>query len=408
MIDETHDPKLQSWVESANVPGCDFPIQNLPLGVFRSATDRQPRVGAAIGDSILPLSKWLDARNLNSYLGLSATERGDLRRTISRVLESGATKQELVLQSRCEMLLPADIGDYTDFYASIDHATNVGRMFRPDNPLLPNYRHLPVAYHGRSSSIVRGGTPVQRPSGQLGEGRFGPSQELDYEVELGAFLGPGNELGKPIPISETERHIAAVCLVNDWSARDIQRWEYQPLGPFLAKNFATSISPWLVTLEALEPFRVASPAPQIPVLPYLQSDRPGAFDITLEVWIRSASMQEPVRISRGFFKQMYWTLAQMVTHHASNGCPLRPGDLIASGTVSGPAKENRGCLLEMTWKGTEPVKLPNGEQRAFLNDGDEVILTGYCERDGFARIGLGSCSGTVLRAPAVKVSSQLQ
>jgi fumarylacetoacetase len=398
MIDETHDPNLRSWVESANTPGCDFPIQNLPLGVFRTGSDTQQRTGVAIGDSILDLRLWLDGPNLNSYLSLSAGERRDLRRSISKALERGAAKTELVLQSECEMLLPALIGDYTDFYASIDHATNVGRMFRPDNPLLPNYRHVPIAYHGRSSSIVVSGTAIRRPRGQLGEGRFGPSKELDYEVELGAFLGPGNNIGEPIRIAEAENHIGGVCLVNDWSARDIQRWEYQPLGPFLAKNFATSISPWMVTIEALEPFRVAATRPQEPVLPYLQSDHAATFDIKLEVWLRSSSMQEAVRISRADFSRMYWTLAQMVAHHSSNGCPLRPGDLIASGTVSGPDKENRGCLLEMTWKGSEPLQLPSGEERTFLNDGDEVILTGYCERAGFVRIGLGSCSGIVLPA----------
>jgi fumarylacetoacetase len=398
MIDETHDPQLRSWVESANVPGCDFPIQNLPLGVFRTSQDLRPRLGVAIGDAILDLRPWLEGENLNSYMALSASERKDFRRSISKALEHGASKKGLALRSEVEMLLPAAIGDYTDFYASIDHATNVGRMFRPDNPLLPNYRHVPVAYHGRSSSIVVSGTAVRRPCGQLGEGRFGPSQELDYEVELGAFLGPGNELGKPVPIGEAERHIAGVCLVNDWSARDIQRWEYQPLGPFLAKNFATSVSPWMVTVEALEPFRVAAIEPQIPVLPYLKLDYPAAFDIALEVWLRPSSAADAVRVSRGSFRQLYWTLAQMVAHHSSNGCPLRPGDLIASGTVSGPAKENRGCLLEITARGREPLQLPSGEERIFLNDGDEVILTGYCERDRFVRIGLDACRGTVLPA----------
>ena len=298
------------------------------------------------------------------------------------------------------MLLPADVGDYTDFYASIHHATNVGKMFRPDNPLLPNYKHVPIAYHGRSSSLVASGTPVRRPCGQLGESRFGPTRELDYEVEVGAFLGPGHELGRPIPIAEAWSNIAGVCLVNDWSARDIQRWEYQPLGPFLAKNFATSVSPWLVTIEALAPFRVAAAPHDTPVLPYLQESGDGAFDITVECWLRTRKMSKPVRISRAQFRDMYWTLGQMVAHHTSNGCPIRPGDLIASGTVSGPEKENRGCLLEMTWKGTEPLQLPDGEERSFLEDGDEVMLTGYCVRDGFARIGLGSCRGVVMPALA--------
>lgn len=398
MIDETHDPSLKSWVESANRPGCDFPIQNLPLGVFRQARNPRPQLGVAIGDLILDLGPWLTGETLNGYLGLSATQRRDLRREISRSLRQGARARNLVAQSDCEMLLPAAICDYTDFYASIQHATNVGRMFRPDNPLLPNYKHVPIAYHGRASSIVVSGTPVRRPLGQLGEGRFGPSQELDYELELGAFLGPGSALGEPIPIEEAEGHIAGVCLVNDWSARDIQRWEYQPLGPFLAKNFATSISSWMVTLEALEPFRVAAPQHEVAVLPYLETATPGAFDIILEAGLRTRSLEEPFRVSRGSFRHMYWTLAQMVAHHASNGCNLRAGDLIASGTVSGPEEENRGCLLERTWKGSKPLNLPSGENRQFLQDGDEVIFSGFCEQEGFARIGLGSCRGVVLSA----------
>ena len=399
MIDETHDPKLKSWVESANREGCNFPIQNLALGVFRRAGDSRSHLGAAIGDFILDVGEWLGGETLNGYMGLPATQRRDFRRQLSKALAKGSSKRELFAQSECEMLIPAAIGDYTDFYASIHHAQNVGSMFRPDNPLLPNYKHVPIAYHGRSSSIVISGTDVVRPQGQLGEGQFGSSKELDYELELGAFLGPGNAMGKTIAIGEAEQHIAGVCLLNDWSARDIQRWEYQPLGPFLAKNFATSISPWLVTLEALEPFRVAPPAHDVPVLPYLQSRQPGSFDITLEVWLRSAAMAEPLLISRGYFKDLYWTLAEMVAHHASNGCPLRAGDLIASGTVSGPGKENRGCLLERAWRGTEPLQLPTGEKRAFLEDGDEVILTGYCNRNGFARIGLGRCSGVVQPHP---------
>ena len=398
MIDETHDPKLRSWVESANRAGCDFPIQNLPLGVYRVGREAQPRLGVAIGDFILDLSPWLSGEILNGYMSLSRTERHDLRRELSGALASGSPVRELVPQSSSEMLLPATIGDYTDFYASIHHATNVGSMFRPDNPLPPNYRHMPIAYHGRSSSIVASGTPVRRPLGQTGEGCFGPTASLDYEIELGAFAGPGNRMGEPVPIAEAEEHLVGVCLVNDWSARDIQRWEYQPLGPFLAKNFATSISPWVVTLEALQPFRVSPPEHDVPTLPYLQLSGESAFDITMEVWLRSQSMAQGVRISRASFGQMYWTLAQMIAHHTSNGCPLRAGDLIASGTISGPEKINRGCLLELTRKGEEPLRLPGGEVRRFLIDGDEVTLTAYCEREGFNRIGMGVCWGTV--APA--------
>ncbi len=401
MIDETHDPKLKSWVESANDEGCDFPIQNLPLGVYRSRSDSRPHIGTAIGNFILDVGEWLESETLNDYMSWRAPQRHDFRRKLSKVLERGSPKRELIAQSECEMLMPANIGDYTDFYASIHHARNVGSMFRPDNPLLPNYTHVPIAYHGRASSIVVSGTPVRRPVGQLGEGQFGPSKNLDYELELGAFLGPGNDMGEPIPIAEAEQHIAGVCLLNDWSARDIQRWEYQPLGPFLAKNFGTSISPWLITLEALEPFRAAPPEHQVPVLPYLQSPNPSAFDITLEVWLRTSAMKAPMQISRGYFKDLYWTLAQMVAHHTSNGCPLRPGDLIASGTVSGPDKENRGCLLERTWRGSEPLQFPSGENRTFLEDGDEVIFKGYCTREGYARIGLGTCHGVIETARAL-------
>ncbi len=293
MIDETHDPALKSWVESANVAGCDFPIQNLPLGVFRAFGDPRPRLGVAIGDFILNLRDWLEGEDLNGYMSLPVTQRRDLRRLLSKALAQGSPTRQLVAQSEAQMLLPAQIGDYSDFYASIHHATNVGRMFRPDNPLLPNYKHVPIAYHGRASSIVVGGTPIRRPSGQLGEGRFGRSQELDYELELGAFLGPGNRSGEPIPVAEAEDHIVGVCLLNDWSARDIQRWEYQPLGPFLAKNFATSISPWVVTLEALEPFRTAPVEHDVPVLPYLQSPDEAGFDIALEVWLRTQTMEKP-------------------------------------------------------------------------------------------------------------------
>jgi fumarylacetoacetase len=395
VMDETHDPDLVSWVESANEPGCEFPIQNLPLAVFRPKRENSPRVGVAIGDRILDLRPWLDGEDLNQYFRLNASQRRDLRREWSVVLRKGSKTRELLAQSECQMCLPARIGDYTDFYASIHHATNVGEMFRPDQPLLPNYKHVPVAYHGRSSSIVVSGTPIVRPKGQLGEGRFGPTQELDYEIELGAFLGPRTNLSQTIPVAEAENHLAGVCLLNDWSARDIQCWEYQPLGPFLAKNFATSISPWIVTTEALEPFRADPPPHDSPPLPYLHSSRTGAFDITVEAWLRSSWRNEPVQLSRSSFKHMYWTLAQMVTHHTSNGCPIREGDLIASGTISGPDRSNRGCLLELTWRGKEPLRLPTGEQRCFLEDGDEVILRAYCEREQFRRIGFGECRGIV-------------
>lgn len=308
------------------------------------------------------------------------------------------------------MLLPAAIADYTDFYASIFHATNVGKLFRPDNPLLPNYKYVPIAYHGRASSIVVSGTPIQRPNGQRKPPdatmpSFGPCQMLDYELEVGAFVGVGNELGAAIAIADAEDYLFGLCLVNDWSARDIQAWEYQPLGPFLAKNFATSISPWVVTLEALAPFRSSAfqraegdPEP----LPYLSSERDrqqGGIDLMVEVLLSSAQMQAagmaPVRVSRGAFHQMYWTLAQMLTHHASNGCNLRPADLLASGTISGPEPGSQGCLLEMTQRGAQPIELPTGERRSFLMDGDEVILRGYCEKPGYTRIGLGTCQGTV-------------
>jgi fumarylacetoacetase len=308
--------------------------------------------------------------------------------------------------SEAELLLPCDIPDYTDFFASLDHATNVGALFRPDKPLTPNYKWVPIAYHGRTSSIVLSGTPVHRPSGQImlgssAEPVYSPSRMLDYELELGAFLGPGNPVGQPIPIANAEDHLFGVCLLNDWSARDIQSWEYQPLGPFLAKNFGTSISPWIVTLDALEPFRSpAAPRPSTDPqpLPHLQSSGDGAFRITLEVWLRSAKMHAPVRVSHSDFASLYWTLSQMIAHHSSNGCPLLPGDLIGSGTVSGPEKQNQGCLLELTRRGADPLQLPGGETRAFLEDGDEVILKGWCEASGFRRIGLGECRGMILPA----------
>ena len=397
------DAPLESWVESANDPACDFPLENIPFGTFESGGN--PRLGVAIGDRVLDATAAFGIASMKDVMAMPRASRADLRRRIQSFLTKRGSGAESLLSplTATRMLLPCEIGDYTDFYASIDHATNVGSMMRPDNPLMPNYKWLPVGYHGRASSVVVSGTPVTRPWGQTVESpaaspTFGPTRRLDYEVELGAFLGPGNAIGKPIPGSEAADHLFGVCLLNDWSARDIQAWEYQPLGPFLAKSFATSISPWVVTMEALEPFRreptrrvAEDPQP----LTYLRTPGNDAYAIALEVWLRTARMTEPVRLSRSNFASMYWTLAQMVTHHASNGCPLRSGDLIGSGTVSGPEKENRGCLLELTWRGTEPVELQSGETRRFLEDGDEVILRGWAEAPSARRIGLGECRGVV-------------
>jgi fumarylacetoacetase len=405
-MDSTHDPNLTSWVESANRPNSDFPIQNLPYATFRKRGEERTRVGVAIGDMLLDASEALAIPSVTALLGMSRAERASVRGRLSELLSkySPAAERALLPISEAELLLPCDIPDYTDFFASIDHASNVGRLFRPDKPLTPNYKWVPIAYHGRASSVVLSGTPVYRPQGQILDGDtpvYAPSRMLDYEVELGAFLGPGNPMGQPIPIAHAADHLFGVCLLNDWSARDIQSWEYQPLGPFLAKNFATSISPWVVTLDALEPFRSAAPArpdgdPQ--PLPHLRGSHDGAFRITLEVWLRSAKMRASTRVSQSDFASLYWTLNQMIAHHSSNGCPLRPGDLIGSGTVSGPEKQNRGCLLELTRRGAEPLQLPSGETRAFLEDGDEVILKGWCEASGFRRIGLGECRGVILPA----------
>jgi fumarylacetoacetase len=408
MIDQTHDPNLRSWVESANDPATNFPIQNLPFATFRKPHDERLRVGTAIGNKVLDLSELFHIGSMKELMVLPAFARVDLRRRISELLahHSPATEAHLEALADVQLLLPCEIGDYTDFYASLHHAINVGRMFRPDNPLLPNYKWVPVGYHGRASSVVAGGTKVRRPWGQVadtpvGPPRYAPTGRLDYELELAAFIGQGNALGEPIPIAQAWEHVFGVCLLNDWSARDIQAWEYQPLGPFLGKSFATSISPWIVTTEALEPFRCA-PDPRAPSDPqpltYLQGSPADALAITLEVWLRSARMMTPVMVSRSAFAGMYWTLPQMVAHHTCNGCPLRTGDLIASGTVSGPEADSRGCLLELTWRGMEPLLLPNGQSRSFLEDGDEVILRGWCEAPGFRRIGLGDCRGVVLPA----------
>ena len=434
MLDASHDPMVTSWVPSAQAAGTDFPIQNLPLGVFETA-DGRVGIGVAIGDQVVDLrvareaallgslsaaiAGALEATTLNAVIALGRPALSAVRQAVQGMLradtEAGRAAQRvpglLHPMASLRLRVPVEVGDYTDFYASVDHATNVGSMFRPDNPLLPNYRHVPIGYHGRASSIVPTGTPVHRPMGQVsakpeGPPTFAPTARLDYELEVGAVIGAGNPLGTPIPLAEAEAHLAGLVLVNDWSARDVQAWEYQPLGPFLAKNFATTISPWLVTLDALAPYRVparARTADEPAPLPYLTDGRDqtqGGFAITLEVWIRTARMREAgtpaERLSQGSFAQMYWTLGQMLTHHASGGCNLRPGDLIASGTVSGPEQSSRGCLLELTWRGAEPVTFSNGETRAFLADGDEVILRGWCEAPGRARIGFGDCRGTVV------------
>lgn len=403
MINDTHNPRRRSWVESANQIETDFPIQNLPLGVFRISG--RTRCGVAIGNQILDLAAadLLQGTGLNDLMQHGRPAWVDLREAISETLREGSPEHPewLVPQSEAEMLMPARIGDFTDFYASIHHARNVGALFRPDNPLLSNYKHMPIAYHGRASSIVLSGTQVRRPYGQTtddGNDRpsFGPSKRLDYELELGFYVGPGNTPGEPIPIEFAEDHIFGLCLVNDWSARDIQRWEYQPLGPFLSKSFATSISPWIVTNEALAPFREPAPArpPGDPEpLPYLLPAG-NSINISLEVSIQSSRMREmnlkAHRVSRGSSRQLFWTLEQMLTHHTSNGCKLRPGDLMATGTISGPTPESRGCLLEL-----QQVELPSGEKRCFLQDGDEVIFNAWAERDGFTRIGLGECRGRI-------------
>lgn len=421
---------VKSWVESANDPNTDFPLANLPYGVFRHAG--QTRIGVAIGESIFDLraaasegllaalpSVVVDACTasvLNPLMALGPEAWSALRARITHLLSVNATDDEkrrvermLVPMREAQMQLPAEIGDYTDFYASIHHATRVGKLFRPDNPLLPNYKYVPIGYHGRASSIVISGEEIRRPSGQTKppqapEPNFGPAKSLDYELEVGMFIGAGNLLGEPIPIGHAEQHIFGLCLLNDWSARDIQSWEYQPLGPFLAKNFATTISPWIVPMEALAPYRVApsdrvagDPAP----LPYLAAEPTQAVDITLEVYLRSRKMREqgiePMRLSRGNLRDLYWTPAQLVTHHASNGCNLRSGDLLATGTISGPEEGSEGCLLEMKHR-AEPLPLPTGETRVFLEDGDEVTFRACAQREGLPRIGFGVCAGTVVSA----------
>jgi len=429
---------MRSWIESANLPGCDFPLENLPYGVFNQEDSKN--IGVAIGDQVLDLydcaksgllnrlsSDTLAAcssDSLNALMALGPGAWSMLRQQITSLLsaEAGPEAQErarrhLIPLHNVRMEVPAQIGDYTDFYASIHHATRVGKLFRPDNPLLPNYKYVPIGYHGRASSIVATGTGIRRPSGQTKPANtsdpiFSASRSLDYELEMGIFVGPGNALGEPVPIDRAEEHIFGLCLVNDWSARDIQSWEYQPLGPFLAKSFATTVSPWIVTLEALAPYRVPAaarsaedPAP----LPYLtpQSASHAAIEVTVEVFLQSEKMRtqsiNAVLLSRGNLRELYWTVAQLVTHHTSNGCNLRPGDLLATGTISGSEEGSEGCLLEMKHR-AQPVTLPTGETRTFLEVGDEVVLRAYCQRPGLPRIGFGECVGRIL--PATEPSTR--
>lgn len=432
---------LRSWLESVNAPDTDFPLENLPFGVFveRSQSSVQAqssehlKIGVAIGDHLLDLNAAAQSGLLagidkevthaceqpsfNHLMSLGREASTQLRARLTELLSDSssqpAVEPHLHRQDAVEMRLPAHIGDYTDFYASIHHAANVGRLFRPDNPLLPSYKYVPIGYHGRASSIVVSGAEIVRPSGQVRSANteaphFAPTQHLDYELEVGFYIGAPNRQSCAIPIDDAEAHIFGFCLVNDWSARDIQAWEYQPLGPFLAKSFATSISPWIVPIDALTPFR-APAFPRAPgdpsPLPYLDSasDRSaGGFDIQLEVWLRTARMRSEnapaVRLSHSNLQNLYWTPAQMLAHHTSNGCNMRSGDLLATGTVSGPTADSLGCLLEITRRGAEPLVLPNGESRTFLEDGDEVTVRGYCEREGARRIGFGTCSGVIRAA----------
>ena len=435
-LNETHNPDALSWVASANDPSTDFPLQNLPFGVFRRARDDedgQGHVGVAIGDRVLDLEAChaaglFDGRasaageacttgRLNALCALGRQHWSTLRARISELLRANhpnyrqnhALVEPLLVHMKSVTLdRPVDVGDYTDFYASIHHATRVGSIMRPDSPLLPNYKHVPIAYHGRASSIVVSGTPVRRPSGQVRRGdeppAFAPSGRLDFELEAGFIVGRGNALGERIALADADSHLFGMVLLNDWSARDIQLWEAMPLGPFLGKSFATSISPWVVTFEALEPYRAPAPvrAPDDPApLPHLDDEahrHAGGIDVGVEAWLQTSRMRDegvaPVRICRSSLLDLYWTPAQMTAHHTSNGCNLRPGDILGSGTISGPGEDSRGCLLESAGRGIV-VTLPTGETRRFLEDGDEVILRGAAVRDGAPRIGFGECRGVI-------------
>lgn len=421
-INSTHDATLASWVESANDPASDFPIQNLPFGRFRRDTASEWSIGVAIGDQVLDLHRTglVANSNMHRLMALRGEERAALRQAISDVLSHGSPDESrmrcaLEPQAAVEMGLPCEIGDYTDFYTSIHHATTVGKLFRPDNPLLPNYKWVPIGYHGRVSSIGVSGQRFARPLGQTkgfeaSVPAFGPCNRLDYELEVGVFISSPNETGERIPIEWAEDHVFGIALFNDWSARDIQAWEYQPLGPFLSKNFASTLSPWIVTMEALAPFRKnwTRPEGDPDPLPYLDSGanrQTGAIDIELEVWLQTPAMQKAgiagERLTRSTYADAYWTVAQMVAHHTVNGCNLRTGDLFGSGTLSGPTDGEAGSLLELTKGGKQPVTLSTGETRTWLEDGDTVILRGYCKREGYRRIGFGECRGTVLAAKSV-------
>nr|WP_295770732.1 fumarylacetoacetase [Rhodoferax sp.] len=433
-MNETHNPELRSWVASANAADTDFPIQNLPFGVFRHYGSAEPfRVGVAIGDQILDLSvaqaksiftgdadlaaQACCAPTLNAYMALGSHAWSALRLALSRALREGYALQSalstcLVAQADAEFAVPAEIGDYTDFYTSVHHATNIGKLLRPDNPLLPNYKWIPIGYHGRSSSIGISGQELRRPVSQVmrpgaAEPVLAASARMDYELEMGIFIGPGNALGEPVSMVQAEQHVFGLCLFNDWSARDVQGWEYQPLGPFLAKNFASTVSPWIVTMEALTPFRQAwtraegDPQP----LPYLDSAElreQGALNIQLEVFMQTTAMREQGlaehRLSHSNFRDAYWSVSQMVAHHTVNGCNLQPGDLLGSGTQSGPAVDEAGSMMELSKGGKEPINLPNGEKRTFIEDGDTIIFRGACQASGAARIGFGEVRGTVLPA----------
>lgn len=440
-LNETHDTGLRSWVASANTAGTDFPIQNLPYGIFRCKNSGEAfRAGVAIGDQVLDLRAAFESgafggfgstvhqaivaatagSNLNPLMELDAASWSALRLALSTLLRAGSVHQTqlesaLLPQADAEHALPAQIGDYTDFYTSIHHATAIGKLFRPDNPLLPNYKWVPIGYHGRSSSIAVSGQQFRRPLGQTKAPTadtpvFGPCKRLDYEMEVGVFMGQGNAIGEAIAIEQAESHVFGLCLLNDWSARDVQAWEYQPLGPFLAKNFASTISPWIVTMEALAPYRAAWTRDAADPQPLAYLDAPavrdhGAFDVQLEVLLQTKAMRAagsaPQRLSLGNFREAYWTVSQLVAHHTVGGCNLRAGDLLGSGTLSGPKPESAGSLLELSAGGKQSIALDNGETRIFIEDGDTVIMRGWTERAGLPRIGFGEVAGTVLPARAL-------